>query len=252
MPKAFFLGAFLAIALYLGSPFEPSGVTPASATRLEPKDKQPVAELTDDMTARQLEHSRINSDEQIPEGVIRVRDLPASYPGQSDIRISISDTLVDLGDSIDERLSKMVSESDLILIGSVEGSETKVSADGYSLFSDYRVRVADVVKPDSLGRTSVGDVVTVTRRGGRARVNGVEVTTEFNRSPILDVGRKRLLLFLEYLPATDDYVCNGEASAFVVNRTGPRPISEVGPDLTTFGDLEQLKSAMRAKMVDPR
>ena len=58
-------------------------------------------------------------------------------------------------------------QSDAIVIGQVTSAQAHLSSDKTNVYSEFVVRVNDVLKSDRFGLPGVGGFITTTRPGGR-------------------------------------------------------------------------------------
>jgi hypothetical protein len=89
-----------------------------------------------------------------------------------------------------------VSESNLIIIGEVTTANAYLSNDKKGIYSEYAVRVKDVLKEDGSNKIESGNSIVMDRRGGCLRYpNGQKVYYLASGEDLPEVG-KRYVLFL--------------------------------------------------------
>ena len=62
-----------------------------------------------------------------------------------------------------------VSESDVVVVGEVSDAQAYLSGDGRSVYSEFSIRVDEVIKNDSQNTLVAGSLITAHREGGRVR-----------------------------------------------------------------------------------
>ncbi|MFN2452831.1 MAG: hypothetical protein ABR577_01280 [Pyrinomonadaceae bacterium] len=89
------------------------------------------------------------------------------------------------------------SQSDTIVIGEVTDAHAYLSDDGTSVYSEFALRVDEVLKRESAVRFNIGDSIDITRGGGAVRFpSGKVYFTLFREKPFPRKGR-RYLFFLK-------------------------------------------------------
>lgn len=123
-------------------------------------------------------------------------------------------------------LAQIASQSETIVVGTVEGGRTFVSPDGKQLFTDYDITV-DLALKRTVGRELVrGDALVVRRAGGVTQIDGVSVVAIENDFPQFKPG-ERYVLFVRSVPSESHYVMvHGPEGAFVVSDGRVRQVSE--------------------------
>jgi hypothetical protein len=121
--------------------------------------------------------------------------------------------------------------ADAVLLGDIEAAEGAFSEDESFIYTDYSLRVVEVIGTPRAGVLKSGDSIQVTRPGGTVLVDGVPHSVTVGDAPALRLGG-RYLMALMYLPDTDSYrsgrmalfrVTNGVAA--IVGRPGSLPES---------------------------
>jgi hypothetical protein len=86
--------------------------------------------------------------------------------------------------------------------------------------------ITDVFKPNSHNEFAIGDSIVVTRAGGELRRKGQILNAVDESRLALDVG-STYLLFLKYLPETQDYWSDDPLGAFLVQYSRPSAMTKV-------------------------
>lgn len=89
-----------------------------------------------------------------------------------------------------------IGESDLIVVGTVLDARAHLSPDNMGVYSEFSVRVDDVLK-DSAASVLAGEVVAVDREGGRVRYPSGYVVTHYVTGQGVPRPNKRYALFLK-------------------------------------------------------
>ena len=86
-------------------------------------------------------------------------------------------------------LGPLIIQSDLVVVGEVVAERARLSDDGSLVLTDYTVVVREMLarpEPDRVPAVAAGQRITVTRRGGQMRVEGVAVNIEALDFPRLE------------------------------------------------------------------
>ena len=113
--------------------------------------------------------------------------------------------------SLDDLLQSRTCESDLVVVGDIIEKESQLTEDATFIFTDYTVKIQQVLKKDSF-QPEAFDEVTVTRGGGRVELNGQEIEVREHEAEPLRIGH-RYLLFLKRIPETGAYLPLSGSSA---------------------------------------
>ena len=223
------LGSLLAVLLCVG------GSTPHPSVWAEGQGTEPIGmqdrgETTDativagPMTPKQLVHSRIHCYDSPPEARWTISFLVANRGDKKEVGLSEELHIFEISRTPEQRIADLVDASDAILVGTVIGQASNLTADDGFLFTDYEIRTMAVLKGNPMAPIREGDVVTVTRRGGRVIIDGTLVTAMSNVYPPLGRGPDPLIFFLKYLPESDDYICAGPDSALALRDNSIVPL----------------------------
>jgi len=112
----------------------------------------------------------------------------------------VTTTLV-INDYTERPSSIPVAKSNAIIIGSIIGGKAFVSQDHTSVYSDYQVRVDQILKQDTSASASlfVGGLITATRLGGTIRFPSGNVRHFVNHKEGMPIIGGQYLLFLRKL-----------------------------------------------------
>lgn len=101
-------------------------------------------------------------------------------------------------------LNNLAADADAVVIGTVTAKASQLTENGAFIFTDYDVRVEEVLKDNSANNIQPHSRIAVTRPGGRISLQGRMVTAvDRTFKPFATGGR--YLLFLKYIPTTRAY-----------------------------------------------
>ena len=106
--------------------------------------------------------------------------------------------------SFEDFLRDTACASDAVAIVDVKNKSSQLTENREFIFTDYTVVVQQVFKDNALSALRVGTGITVTRPGGRVRINGKVINASDSSFKPLE-NEKRYLLFLKYIPGIDVY-----------------------------------------------
>jgi hypothetical protein len=112
-----------------------------------------------------------------------------------------------------ETLENAKCETDAAVVGIIENAQSFPTEDGTFLFTDYVVRLNDVLRAGGEQPLSRDGSIVLTRAGGTISIAGKRVSAYANDLPPLYVGAT-YLLFVRHLPATKDFIDNDANGAF--------------------------------------
>jgi hypothetical protein len=78
-------------------------------------------------------------------------------------------------------LGPLILQSDVVVVGEVVAERARLSQDGSEVLTDYTVVVREMLarpEPDRVPAVSIGQRITITRRGGQMLVDGAAVSVE--------------------------------------------------------------------------
>lgn len=197
-------------------------------------------------TPQQVEHSKLykefkkkkNLHELTSSGDVRFLQTP---PLGGDDPLAAPFVLADY-------LRKQACDSDAVIVGRINERTSFLTDDETFIFSDHSVVVEEVLKGNSSAHFQLGDILTVSRPGGKVKLNnGRTAEIAFSDFEPFRTG-ERYLLFIRYIPSTKAYQVKEGEQAFllrdakVFKRTGRYLGSQISSiDETSF--LNQVRSA---------
>jgi hypothetical protein len=173
---------------------------------------QKTAEQEDAVTKRQKEHSKLYGEyktgRKISELVAEIGDVKI----RRNTPLSGGD-LAGYATDPHESLRRMTCDADAVVIGKIQNKLSQISESQDFVFTDYEMRVAEVLKDNEASPTQPGTNLIITRPGGTIRMNGKTVEAIDNAfEPFTLEGQ--YLLFLRFIPATGAYKALGSKSSF--------------------------------------
>lgn len=126
-------------------------------------------------------------------------------PGLNSIRIEKGPPLLAYPASGPAPKSNLACKSDLVVIGVVGETVSNPTAEDTFVFSDYSIRVSEIIRNNQRNPVQLGDTITLTHPGGTLTLpDGRTVTAVDDSEPTLRNGGE-YLLYLQYLPQTRAY-----------------------------------------------
>lgn len=167
------------------------------------------------------------------------------------VRITDSSELVTINNEWDVGLPALpVAKSDLVVIGEVTDAQAYLSSDKTWVYSEFTVRVEEVLKNTTSVALTQGNSLVADRDGGRVRFPSGHTTLQYVRGQGMPrVGRRYALFLINIEEEQGTYVLTGYelrgGRVFPIdNPGGQHPIATVynGTDETSF--LSDLRAAV--------
>lgn len=155
------------------------------------------------MKEKQAQHSRLYKGLGTANGGRKLREL-RTESGDVEVAVPMPDVISPRSINVGLYLRKAACQADLVLLGTVSGKESQLTAEGTFIFTDYEVAAAEVFKNNDAAPVEPGAAVTVTRPGGAVEVDGRVLRAVDYRDEPLAVGG-RYILFLKSIPETGAY-----------------------------------------------
>lgn len=134
-------------------------------------------------------------------------------------------------------LQKRVCDLSAAVVGTLVNETAQFNEDKDFVFTDYDVKIEEVVKDNSQRPIQAGGNITITRDGGTLQLDGRTFKAELADFKAFGKGQ-RFLLLLRYLPATDSYIAfAGGSFQLRENRVVPyldAAYGEIKDDPATF------------------
>jgi hypothetical protein len=175
------------------------------------------------LTEKQKHHSKLykeyRRDKKIPQqaaeidfdfGITIGTGLPGGMPGVSP-------------PSFSERITKLTCDSDAIVVGEVTSKSSQLTEDQDFIFTDYELKVEEVIKNNASDQITPNAEITVTGPGGKIQLNNRIVEARDLSSPPLIVG-ERYLLFLKSTSIAGGYKAVNKESRFHLTNDGVETI----------------------------
>lgn len=99
-----------------------------------------------------------------------------------------------------------VSDSTAIVIGTVASGKCFINSDRTFVYTDYQVKLDQILKPDAGRNLQIGDTVTASRPGGAIHFPSGHVTNVLNVGHGLpEIGAQYILFLWRAIPEFDEY-----------------------------------------------
>jgi hypothetical protein len=96
-------------------------------------------------------------------------------------------------------------ESDAVVVGGITNGQAYLSNDKRDIYSEFKVKVKDIVKTSAQPYLREGDTIDVQRHGGAVRLSSGKIVMCGSKDYSMPQIGKRYLLFLKYDPSTEDF-----------------------------------------------
>lgn len=126
--------------------------------------------------------------------------------------------------SAQDVLRELLSQSDTVLRGRVVGKQSQLTEDLCWVFTDYEIRIDEVLKNNLAAPVDAGGIVTVTKPGGSVIIDSTLVVTLDEAVLPLPRGKSEVLLFLKYIPETESYESVPGFASFELNAGTMKPL----------------------------
>lgn len=189
----------------------------------QPLSKYEVATpvIEDELTLQQREHSKLYESYEGHNGKIRDA-LRKDSRGLVSFRTACPFLP---GRPVPDVVTELVEKADAIVTASFVSKSSQITATGTYVFTDYELRIEEVLKDAVASRLKPEANITVTRPGGKVLLFGATASfTDFAFKPLMP-GR-RYLLFLSYLPSTNAYRAVNSESSFDITDTRVETLNE--------------------------
>ncbi|HEX6189158.1 MAG TPA: WG repeat-containing protein [Pyrinomonadaceae bacterium] len=101
-------------------------------------------------------------------------------------------------------LNDISCDADVVVEGTIVNDAPLFTPNGKFIFTEYKLKVENILKNNQKGSILKSQVITVVRAGGRINIAGRSISASVGTSVYPATG-ERYLLFLRYLPATRSY-----------------------------------------------
>jgi hypothetical protein len=181
------------------------------------------------LTEKQKHHSKLykeyRRDKKIPEqaaetnvdfGMTWGTGLPGGLPGITPPTFS-------------ERITNLSCDADAIVVGEITSKSSQLTEDQDFIFTDYELKVEEVIKNNASDRITPKAEITVTGPGGKIQLNNRIVEAIDLSLPPLIVG-ERYLLFLKSTSIAGGYKAVNKESRFHLTNDGVETITNPLPN----------------------
>lgn len=163
------------------------------------------------MTDKQRAHSKLYP--QSPRGK-KLRDFPKGIEIVIGLPLPQQSTSSRITSSF-EFMERMACDSDAVVLGMIENRSSQLTETGDFIFTDYDIKVEEVLKNNSVAAIQSSETITVTRPGGAVSLNGQIYRVKDKSFRNLQPG-KTYLLFLDFIPNTKAYQPVNSEGSFLI------------------------------------
>lgn len=193
------------------------------------------------MPEKQKEHSKLYKSYNIAH---KGRKLVDRGKGVHDVRVVIGEPMpkpIQSDLTPQEFLHELSCKSDAVVIIKVVGKESQLTEDEDFLFSDYSVKVIELLKNNKRDPIDLDSVLTVTRPGGTVNIGGRIIQAIDSKYKEMRKN-KEYLLFLSYIPATKSYKAVDARSSFDLQGEEGRSVAKLTSLSTILDRREEFKN----------
>jgi hypothetical protein len=163
----------------------------------------------------------------------KLRDLAAK--GSGDIWVTVEEplTISISGKGIAElpTLPFTICNAGIIVVGTLTTDSPQLTEDESFLFTEYTLKVEEVIKGEHVPELKAGGTITVIREGGIGQINGRTIRAEREGFKPFTVG-SRYVLFLRAIPETGAYLAYPYGS-FALNENVVMPFGKMPEGVPT-------------------
>jgi hypothetical protein len=132
----------------------------------------------------------------------------------------------DWPDYVPADLGKVANEADIIMLGKITGSSTRLNKEQQGLRTDYQFDVRKILKPEVPSKQQ--GTITVRRTGGIMFIEGHKVTHTVAHTPLFETGRD-YILFLRFDPTSNTYeLAHGPFGMYEVKGNRIETVEDLG------------------------
>jgi len=179
----------------------------------------------------------------------RIEDPGLLVGGQREHTAFIFIDTITIGKSVDPR-GIPVTGIDAIVIGTVVGGKCFLAAEHTYVYTDYSVRVDEVLKQDTVAHLIPGDVVVASREGGAIHFPSGHITNVLIAGRGLpEVGSQYVLFLWKSIPEFPEYDLVPESAGYQLQNGRVYPLDDVnsqyvGVEVPVF--LDEIRRAITA------
>jgi hypothetical protein len=112
--------------------------------------------------------------------------------------------------TMDQLLTRMVCSADAVALAVIGESESSITSDREGVFTDSLARIKTVLRDNPKRALPLNGVIVIGRPGGKVEVSpGTKVDVFVEDSPPFVKGN-RYLIFLRYVPESEQYISTGD------------------------------------------
>jgi|SoiMethySBSTD1v2_1073268.scaffolds.fasta_scaffold614647_2 hypothetical protein len=196
------------------------------------------------MTDKQKEHSKLYKTDyyKIDNAGTKLVDRGK---GIHDVRVALGPPIPNPSHYVfktpQEFLHQLSCKSDAVVVVQVLDKVSQLTEGEAFLFSDYSVKVIELLKNNEKDSIDLDSVLTVTRPGGLVEINGRIIQAIDAKYEELRKG-KEYLLFLSYIPTTKSYQAVDAKSSFDLQAEDGSSVNKLTSYPTPLDQLKEFKN----------
>jgi hypothetical protein len=140
---------------------------------------------------------------------------------------------------------KLARESEAVIIGTVQSNASQITEDDAFVFTDYDIRVTEVIKDNPVSPIGAGTSIVVTGPGGKVSFGGIIAEAIDQNVLTLPSGGHRLLLFLRFIEDTGAYRATRNDGSFELDGASVRPLTMLHLPQGVLTDSSSLLGSVR-------
>jgi uncharacterized membrane-anchored protein YhcB (DUF1043 family) len=257
--KSFILGLVAGLAIFL--------VVEASASRQHKTDAEQESARTEAelykkevidatpvqrgvSTERQRSHSKLYTEYLTLRSNRTISDLVNEARGKT--RFVGTDAAIGMGPAIidpetpSDFFWKLSQESSVVIRGKVVKKDSQITEDEGFIFTDYDIKLTEVLKNSASTPLDIGSVITVTHPGGKVLLDGIVVKAIDEAYLPLPTNGMEVVLFLKFLPETTSYQLARDTGAFEIASSQLHPLTGVPYPPGVLQNTENFLQTVRA------
>ncbi|MCA1630564.1 MAG: hypothetical protein LC785_00450 [Acidobacteria bacterium] len=179
---------------------------------LTQEEATPIKEGT--MSEKQREHGKLYKEYETGK---KLHDLTQKI-GDVKLRRHVGTPGGDVNEpsiGLDKFLQSIACHADAVVMGEVTGKSSQLTENEDYIFTDYYVAVEEVIKDNPTAHIALKTEISVTRPGGKIKLNGRTVEAIDDAFQLFKIGN-RYVLFLRFIPQTGAYKTLSSTSSFQV------------------------------------
>lgn len=147
-------------------------------------------------------------------------------------------------------LSNRACDADAIVVGTVTGQTSSLTEDESFIYTVNELKVATVLKNNSMHAIKSGEVISAIRNGGTIQLHGRKIVAEFKGNKTLEP-EQSYLLFLTFIPEKGLYVADNISYELKNDKIVKLTEQKLEPALESGKNANSFISSVRAAIAVP-